>query len=360
MTLGDTKLTISDTAKSNNQPTPGVPINNLIRAAAFIGYSDLVEKLGSSAIALLQQVDINPSQLQRPDDLLPASAFITALQLAAKDTGVMDFGLRLGAIQDINILGPTGMLVRQCQSLLEALTVIKHHINLHNANSKVSIEIYNELALLVYDDLTPEQPRNRQSCDLSLALSVKLIRYFAGQEWKPKAVFFIHKQPEDLTRYQQIFNAPLFFDQNIYAVEFDKRILNSSPPQTDPYVKQFFTDYVDKLNAQKSQSVGSIIEQLMMPLLNSGQCSEQHIANILQINTRTLQRRLKAEHTSFKQLLAQIRLNLAKQYLRETNISLAGLADELGYAETSVLIRFFKKQTTFTPIQYRKKFTNKL
>lgn len=307
---------------------------------------------------LLQQVNISPAQLQRPDDLLPVSAFMNALQLAAEDTGVMDFGLRLGAIQDTNILGPTGILVRQCQSLMEALTVIKRHINLHNTNSKISIEIYNELALLVYNDLTPEQPRNRQSCDLSLVLSVKLIRYFAGRDWKPKAVFFIHKQPEDLTHYQQIFNAPLYFDQNIYALEFDKRVLSSSPPQTDPNIKEFFTDYIDKLNNHRGKSFGTLIEQLIMPLLNSGQCSEQYIADILQINTRTLQRRLKAEHTSFKQLLTQIRLNLAKQYLRETNISLASLSDELGYAETSVLIRFFKNQTTFTPIQYRKKFTS--
>ncbi len=329
-------------------------MTNLIRAAAFKGYTDLARELGADPADLLEKVNIRQEELNNPDQLVSATAFVSALQKAAEATDHADFGLRLGERQDIDMLGPTGILARQSQNIEEAFGVIARYVNLHNPGASVEIQTYNDKALLVYDDMTPGFPRNPQICDLALAIGTSAIRQFAGPNWNPKAVFFVHKQPPDTAIYKRIFNAPLYFDQQIYALEFDENTLKHSHAESDPELKRFFTRYIKQLEAEYSANTQSVVGQLIRSLLSSGRCTEQHIADIMQVNRRTIQRRLKAENTSFKELLANIRIKLAQQYLRETNLSLADISNELGYSEPSAFMRFFKQQTGLTPMNYRR------
>lgn len=85
-----------------------------------------------------------------------------------------------------------------------------------------------------------------------------------------------------------------------------------------------------------------VVTQLIRSMLGAGRCTEEAVANVLQINRRTLQRNLKAEGVSFRELLTQIRGDLAEQYLRESAISLTDLAGVRGYSELSAYTRFFK------------------
>lgn len=104
---------------------PDIAVNNLVRAAAFLEFADLVRELGANPLEILKQVNIKPQQLQNPDDVVSATAFIGALQIAAERTGHYDFGLRLGQRQDVNMLGPVGMLARQCSTLKDATAVLE-------------------------------------------------------------------------------------------------------------------------------------------------------------------------------------------------------------------------------------------
>ncbi len=328
---------------------------NLIRAAAFMGFIDLVHELGGNPFEILNQVNITPKQLQNPDELVSAAAFISSLKIASEKTMHPDFGLRLGQRQDINMLGPIGLLARQCGTVKEAFSVIGRYINLHNPGAIVELQPYDSRALLSYDDITPGLPRNPQLCDKALVLGLDILQFFMGKDWKPTAVFFVHKQPDDISFYQAIFNAPLFFNQEIYAVEFDRSILGTEAPQVDPALRCFFSRYVKELEDKHKhkQNICSAVEQLIRPLLSTGRCTEKYIADTLQISRRTLQRKLKAEGTSFQELMIQIRSGLATQYLHESRIPFTDVASALGYSELSAFTRFFKAQFNVSPTQYR-------
>ena len=68
---------------------------HVIRSAAFSGFADLLDELGSSAAAILQQAGLSPTLLSERETSLPASKFILCLRLAAEQTGRQDFGLML-------------------------------------------------------------------------------------------------------------------------------------------------------------------------------------------------------------------------------------------------------------------------
>lgn len=328
-------------------------MNNLIRAAAFQGFTELVTELGANPEQILEQVSLTSELLSNTEQLVSSAAFIRALNIAAKDTYCPDFGLRLGERQNLQVLGAVGILARQAKTVSEAFTIVSRYFNLHNTDASLGIQTYNNKTLLVYDNTTPGHSRDSQVCDLALAASNSALQHFGGHNWTAKGVFFVHKAPQDISPYQRIFKAPLYFDQPQYAIEFENATLDIKHLDQDPEINAFFSEYVAKLAATYASNHTEIVSQLIRSLLSTGYCTEERIASILQVNRRTIQRRLKNEGSSFKQLLADIRLEMAKHFLRDTNLAMSDISIELGYSETSAFMRFFKQRTGLTALSFR-------
>lgn len=91
------------------------------------------------------------------------------------------------------------------------------------------------------------------------------------------------------------------------------------------------------------------VRACLMELLASGNCSMTDVARHLAISPRTLQRRLQAEDTSFKQELSRLRAELANHYLLNTPYSSAEISFLLGYSEPSSFFRAFHVWTGKTP-----------
>ncbi len=58
---------------------------------------------------------------------------------------------------------------------------------------------------------------------------------------------------------------------------------------------------------------------------------------------------------NFTQLLQQVRLEKAQILLQDTNLSVANIAEQIGYETTEHFIRLFKKQMHMTPTEYRRR-----
>lgn len=83
--------------------------------------------------------------------------------------------------------------------------------------------------------------------------------------------------------------------------------------------------------------------------LPAGQISKEGVAKKLAVSTRTLQRRLKKEETSFQSELNLVRENLAQHYLKNTSHSSAEIAFLLGYEDPTSFHRAFQNWTGQTP-----------
>ncbi|NJL01971.1 MAG: AraC family transcriptional regulator [Spirulinaceae cyanobacterium SM2_1_0] len=91
------------------------------------------------------------------------------------------------------------------------------------------------------------------------------------------------------------------------------------------------------------------VRACLMEVLASGQCSMADVAQRLNISTRTLQRRLREEETSFQQELSALRAELANHYLVNTPYSSAEISFLLGYNDPSSFFRAFHIWTGNTP-----------
>jgi AraC-like DNA-binding protein len=75
---------------------------------------------------------------------------------------------------------------------------------------------------------------------------------------------------------------------------------------------------------------------------------------MLELHRRTLNRRLKAQGTTFQAVLDGVRAEVACQLLEGTSTSLDDVASTLCYASVSPFMRAFRRWTGVTPGQWRR------
>jgi AraC-like DNA-binding protein len=95
------------------------------------------------------------------------------------------------------------------------------------------------------------------------------------------------------------------------------------------------------------------VRMCLVEIIASGDCSIGEVANRFGMSTRTLQRKLKQETTSFQQELDTLRVELAQYYLTNTDYTSHQIAFLLGYEEPASFFRAFRTWTGQTPEQGR-------
>jgi len=103
----------------------------------------------------------------------------------------------------------------------------------------------------------------------------------------------------------------------------------------------------------------NIAEQLMRKLtelMAAGEANADSACRALRLSRRTLQRRLRAEKTSFQKVLNEARALLAVNYLSDERVKSLEVAMLLGYSSISSFTTAFKSWYDMPPAEYRQKF----
>ena len=116
--------------------------------------------------------------------------------------------------------------------------------------------------------------------------------------------------------------------------------------QADRYLKSLYAQ--DNYAAQ--------LKRKLVELLAAGEANADAACRALQLSRRTLQRRLKAEKTSFQKVLTEVRAVLAVNYLRDKRLKALEVAMLLGYSNISSFTTAFKSWYDMPPVEYRQKF----
>ena len=77
------------------------------------------------------------------------------------------------------------------------------------------------------------------------------------------------------------------------------------------------------------------------------------IAQALSLGERTLRRRLNAENTSYQTIVNDVRNHLARQYLADTDLSVADVGALIGFEDLANFRQAFRKWNGITPAQFR-------
>ena len=97
------------------------------------------------------------------------------------------------------------------------------------------------------------------------------------------------------------------------------------------------------------------VREYVVQRLAKGAPPFDDLARHFNMSSKTLERRLGERNASYRDLVDDIRRDLALHYLANTALRLHQIAYALGYSEPGPLVRAFKRWTDKTPMQYRRK-----
>jgi len=106
----------------------------------------------------------------------------------------------------------------------------------------------------------------------------------------------------------------------------------------------------------QQDDIAGELKRKLADLMARGEANADAACRALKLSRRTLQRRLKAEKTSFQKILREVRAELAVNYLKDARLRSLEIAMLLGYSNISTFTTAFKSWYDIPPAEYRQKF----
>jgi AraC-like DNA-binding protein len=128
----------------------------------------------------------------------------------------------------------------------------------------------------------------------------------------------------------------------------DKPLLSA-----DPLLHTMMQQRVSEQASLAHDDVSSQLRRILPSLVTTHSDSLAVAAKRVGLATRTLNRRLAAEGTSYQQLREQARYTIARQLLAGTRMPANQVADHLGYANASAFTRAFRQWSGKAPAEWR-------
>lgn len=330
---------------------PGSTAANVQRVGAFSMLPMLLRRFGADPVDALAAAGLVPSALDDPEDRIPFAALGPLLAESVIRTRCAHFGLIAGRVWHLSDLGIVGELMRQSPTVRDALQrfAFYQHLNSECAVAFVR-EVANvvELGWAIYgSELKGLEPFG----DTCLAAGVNFLRELCGPAWAPSEVLLAHASPRDTAMYRQFFKVQPRFNAEVCAIRFPASWMNCPVEDAEPIRL--------RIAEQQARAKGRprLLQQVyraLRILLLSGKSSGDDVANVLSMHRRTLNRRLKAQATTFQIVLDQLRFEVACQLLSASEVSLDDVAAVLGYAGVSPFMRSFRRWAGTTPGRWRR------
>lgn len=320
-----------------------------VRATALLDLPAIALEAGIDPYPALREAGVDPAILARADVTIPAERVAWLLDGLAERQGIADLGLRIAMRRRLANMGVAGLVLGQQATVREALAMIDRYRHLMSDSLSLHIEEHGGTATAMVGLALGAAAPQRQSRELGLASFVHLFRLLLGEGWHPDAVHFSHSAPPAATLHRRFFVGPVHFDSLFDGFEFPSADLDRVKVGADKALANYAANLLDSLPGQQSGAVATMVMRLIHTLLPMGRASLANVARAMGKNVRTLQRELSSQGHEFRSLLAAARDDLADTYLRDATLSLATIAERLGYASDTAFIRAYRLRQGVTP-----------
>lgn len=327
----------------------------LIRGTCLSGYQELVAELGGDPSELLVDAGLRVDDIGRNDVFISYLGVIAAVESAAVATGTADFGQRLASRQGIEILGPVGSAAKTSATVGDAFAIFGTYISAYSPAIRTTLSALPGSTRLHFEfrivmDKTLAHP---QATELSLGVALEVCRFLVGRDYAPVTVHIPHAPLRPRADYATYFGSVPRFNDRLTGFTIEAATL-SRPLQRDEITHQALLDYLRSVVDTSEPGLASGVRDMVRQLLPTGAVTLEVIAAQFTLHPKTLQRRLALEGHTYGSLVDGVRKESVERYLRETELSLAHLARELGYSEQSVLTRSCHRWFDDSPARIRR------
>jgi AraC-like DNA-binding protein len=270
-------------------------------------------------------------------------------------------GLDIAILLDPKYLGICNYLARSCHNLLEYLDMSLYYDKLwYDYVDKQIIYQPNEIIISWGKPSYYHFGLYRKETDIAEELQVALY-YTQTQKITNTTIPVFNRiefaipSPKNSKIYEDFFQCPIIFNADKTTLYLKRSILEiplKNPDQTLLAILKRQADIQLSL-LPESTSFIELVNRSIMKAIENHDPRIEVVAKYLNMSPRTFQNTLKLEGLKFQNLLSDVRLQLAKQYLLNPNLPISTISESLGYKEQTSFNRIFKTLTGESPLRWR-------
>lgn len=329
----------------------GFPIlqEGMLRAAPLGALPQVVADFGFSLDGVCRELGLPPDLVANPENVVSIEAGGRLLAACAQRAACCHLGLLVGIPIRLETLGPIGLLAQQALTVGTALRGLILALHLHDRATVPNLSVASETATLGTVPLAELQAGGAEIADLTMMACHNLVRELCGPAWRPRQVMLARRTPPDPRPYRRTFRSPVHFDAEHNALVFDRRWLSrpvreGSAPRVESLVELAKAHPMDLPLRVRRACVTAII---------IGEASVERVAELAGFSQRSLNRHLAIFGTTARFELQRVKLQMARQLLAATDLSVREIAGLLSYSDAAAFTRAFRSRAGNTPSQWR-------
>lgn len=270
------------------------------------------------------------------------------------------FGLLMGERVRPSYFHAVAYVAMTSENLLKAYESFIHYLPLISEGGAMRLAYEGDKAWIYFNPQIDAKPFSRHQHESVISLLLSFSQWLLGDTvLMPTDVHFFHESGPDLTEYKRIFGIEPKFNQNHTGIQIHRDSLKRVLVESDIGLNNLHRAHADQLLAAHTNT--SWKAKVIQIIVTRGQynMSREKMADYLNVSTRTLQRRLKEEGTSFLDVVDTQRKQKAEELICKTRKSLKEVALDLGFSESSTFYRACHRWFEETPHVLRQKLGSK-
>jgi len=345
---------------SGNLATPRRTVSGILGLFSLIAASDKLAR------DLITDAGLPPRALEEPDFpvSLEQELYVTqaVVRITATTCSPVSTLFEQRGLFGIESLGVLGMAMRHAATAAQALKVCLTYPQLTWGHSRMVVRSSGDLSLFCY---SMERPVVREASDkdidilmqhclvMDLLSTLRNIEDIVESPVPPLYIHFPFTQPQDWQRLQVELPCVVKFDQQQTCLAYPGLMDDTPLPRANPLLHRTYVSIAEKLSLMLAEDVGMTERVSRWLWAYSPPLKRGEIARQLAMSERTFTRQLKAEGSSYAQLLATVQEERARTFLRNRALTVSEIGYRLGYAEPAAFSRAFSKWTGLSPLKWR-------
>lgn len=330
-----------------------------VSAGLARGLFELAAAKGADRAELALRAGIDPATLDDQDRRVPMERYVALMRAGVALGGDPALAIDYGLSVDMAAFSAVGMLFHASATIAESLVQINRYGRLVtdlDTGGEQRFPFVRRDGALWLADMRRNPNDFPELTEATFARFVGMTRQVLDAPIVLE-VHVTHSAPAHAADYARICAGPVVYDAGWNAMRIDEEQLVRPIARQPRYVFGIFSEHAEALlrSLEDSRTMRGRVEALLMPILHTGDAGVARVAAELGISRQTLFRRLKAEGTSFEQLLDELRHRLALDYLGGGKVSVNETAYLVGFSDPAAFSRAFKRWTGTSPGAMRRR-----
>lgn len=316
---------------------------------------DYAARLGMDRDVLVEVAGLSQKDLADPDSRIRSASMLKLWRAVIDRQADSALGVHIGSTIKATELGLVGYAMYHAGDLHDAMGSLARYGRIISEAVQFKLEEDDEHAILIWQS-HPSLVALRHPVECGIAIVVSVAREITGSDLQPLQVDLPSPRPESSAEYRTVFRCPVLFDRSVGSVTFSRQQIALPTIASDTTLAGYLGDLAAitvKPLAERDASTISAVRNVLWSLLPAGRPDLWRTAAEMDINARTLQRRLGEEGSSFSRVLDDLRRDLANELLADRKLAVSEVAFLLGYSEPSAFQRAFRRWYDVSPRRFR-------